>query len=121
MAFLEQVRAISDKYPKIPPVVATHKGFALPGFDQRGAAPRDVGPAAKANPGVRFIDLPLGLRHLQRHGVPSAASRRPYAGDDKVDSSNRTVDSLHQEPARERLDAANFAEQGKKFGNVPNV
>ena len=45
----------SAAVPSVPPVVATHKGFALPGFDQRSAAPRDVGPAAAAFPGVRFV------------------------------------------------------------------
>ena len=48
--FLEHVKTVSDEYPEVPPVVATHKGFALPGFDQRGAAPRDVGPAARRTP-----------------------------------------------------------------------
>ena len=47
MAFLEQVRNVSDKVKEIPPVVATHKGFALPGFDQRAATPRDVGPGGE--------------------------------------------------------------------------
>jgi len=37
MEFLQNVAAISRKYPDIPPLIATHKGFALPGFDKRGA------------------------------------------------------------------------------------
>ena len=71
MAFLEQVRNVSRTVKEIPPVVATHKGFALPGFDQRGAAPRDVGVAARELPGREHHRLPLGLRH-RRHaaGLP---------------------------------------------------
>ena len=55
LAFIDQVRKVSQKYPEIPPVIATHKGFALPGFDQRAAAPRDIGPAARQNPDVNFL------------------------------------------------------------------
>jgi len=62
-AFLEQVLAVHRKHPNIPPVVATHKGFALPGFDQRAATPRDIGPAAKHYPRRAVPRLPLGLRH----------------------------------------------------------
>ena len=36
-------------------MIATHKGFALPGFDQRAATPRDIGPAARQNRDVKFI------------------------------------------------------------------
>ena len=68
---------ISDKYPDIPPVVATHKGFSLPGFDQRGAAPRDVGPGRQGQPGRAVHDLPLGLRHLRERRARRAA--RPKA------------------------------------------
>ena len=59
----------SEAVPEVPPVVATHKGFALPGFDQRAAAPRDVGPAAKAVPGRQHHRLPLGLRHRRHAGA----------------------------------------------------
>src|SRR5206468_6989660 len=55
MAFLDQVRKVSQAVPEVPPLVATHKGFALPGFDQRAATPRDIGPAARQFPEVNFL------------------------------------------------------------------
>jgi uncharacterized protein len=55
MAFLDQVKNVHRKYKQVPAVVATHKGFALPGFDQAAAAPRDVGPAARQNPDVIIL------------------------------------------------------------------
>ena len=76
-AFLEQVVNVSNKHKKIPPVVATHKGFALPGFDQRAATPRDVGPAAKQNRGRALPRLPLGLRHRRRPEALPRRRRRP--------------------------------------------
>ena len=81
MAFLEQVRRSARSTPRSRRSIATHKGFALPGFDQRAAAPRDVGPAAQANPDVRFIvyhsgydigDTPGALRRT----TPNAPDRR---------------------------------------------
>ena len=122
MEFLKNVKAISDKYPEIPPVVATHKGFSLPGFDQRGASPRDVGPAAKANPGVRFMIYHSGYDIFNYNGVPVGGKPEgPYAGDANVDSSNRTVDSFIKSLRENNWDASKFIEPGKKFGNVPNV
>ena len=122
MGFIKNVRAISDKHPNIPPVVATHKGFSLPGFDQRGASPRDVGPAAKANPGVRFMIYHSGYDIFNYNGVPVGGKpEAPYAGDANVDSSNRTVDSFIKSLRENNYDATKFVEPGKKFGNVPNV
>jgi predicted TIM-barrel fold metal-dependent hydrolase len=122
MEFIKNVRAISDKYPEIPPVVATHKGFSLPGFDQRGASPRDVGPAAKHNPGVRFMIYHSGYDIFNYNGVPVGGKpEQPYAGDANVDSSNRTVDSFIKSLRENNYDATKFIEPGKTFGNVPNV
>jgi hypothetical protein len=113
MRFLEQVKAVSKKYPEIPPTVATHKGFALPGFDQRGAAPRDVGPAAKAHRGVNFI--------IYHSGYDIGDTQKAYRGDAQADSSQNTVDSLIKSLRENNYSAANFRKKGKKFGNVPNV
>jgi uncharacterized protein len=122
MEFIHNVRAISDKNPNIPAVVATHKGFSLPGFDQRGAAPRDVGPAAKANPGVKFMIYHSGYDIFNYNGVPVGGKpEEPYAGDENVDSSNRTVDSFIKSLRENNHDATKFVEPGKTFGNVPNV
>jgi uncharacterized protein len=121
MEFLKNVKEVSDKYG-VPPVVATHKGFALPGFDQRGAAPRDVGPAARANPGVKFMIYHSGYDIFNYNGVPVGGKpEQPYAGDENVDSSNRTVDSFIKSLRENDWDATKFVEPGKTFGNVPNV
>jgi uncharacterized protein len=113
MEFLEQVLAVHRKHPQIPPVVATHKGFALPGFDQRAAQPRDIGPAAKAYPGVRFL--------VYHSGYDTGDKQRPYAGDDKARSDSNTVDALVKSLRENQWDASRFVKRGKKFGNVPNV
>jgi predicted TIM-barrel fold metal-dependent hydrolase len=114
LPFIEQVRKVSQQFPDIPPVIATHKGFALPGFDQRAAAPRDVGPAARQNPDVVFLAYHSG------HDI-GEPPQKPYAGDANVDSSNRTVDSLIKALRENNWDATRFVEPGKTFGNCPNV
>jgi hypothetical protein len=113
MAFLEQVKSISDRYDKVPPVVATHKGFALPGFDQRAATPRDIGPAAKANPGVRFL--------VYHSGYDIGDRQRPYAGDENANSDVNKVDALIKSLRENDYDATRFRQKGERFGNVPNV
>jgi len=113
MAFLQQVKKVSDKFPEIPPVVATHKGFALPGFDQAAATPRDVGVAAKANPGVHFL--------IYHSGYDLGDTQKPYAGDDKATSDAHKVDALIKSLRENHWDATKFVEPGKEFGNVPNV
>jgi hypothetical protein len=112
-AFLEQVLAVHRKHPNIPPVVATHKGFALPGFDQRAATPRDVGGAAKANPKVRFL--------IYHSGYDIGDTQKAYRGDAKANSSSNTVDGLIKSLRENHYDATRFVRKGKKFGNVPNV
>ncbi len=113
MGFLENVLAVSRANPQIPPVVASHKGFALPGFDQRAAQPRDVGVAAKAYPGVRFL--------IYHSGYDTGDRQREYAGDDKATSSANKVDALIKSLRENQYDATRFVKRGKKFGNVPNV
>jgi uncharacterized protein len=113
LAFLEQVLAVHRKHPQIPPVVATHKGFALPGFDQRAAAPRDIGPAARQYRGVRFL--------VYHSGYDIGDTQKAYRGDAKADSSTNTVDGLVKSLRENNYDATKFVKRGKKFGNVPNV
>jgi predicted TIM-barrel fold metal-dependent hydrolase len=49
-AFIENVRAVGPK------IIAVHKGLSLLGGGNRAyASPVDVGPAAKANPDVKFV------------------------------------------------------------------
>jgi predicted TIM-barrel fold metal-dependent hydrolase len=93
--------------------VATHKGFALPGFDQRAATPRDVGYAAKHNPKVRFL--------IYHSGYDLGDTQKAYRGDAKAKSDTNTVDGLVKSLREHNYDATKFVEKGKKFGNVPNV
>ncbi len=113
MEFLQQVRTVSRRFPQIPPVVATHKGFALPGFDQRAATPRDIGPAAKANPDVRFL--------VYHSGYDIGDTQKPYRGDAKARSDTNTVDGLIKSLRENQYDAPRFKKKGHAFGNVPNV
>jgi hypothetical protein len=113
MAFLEQVLAVSKAHPSVPPTVATHKGFALPGFDQRAAAARDVGPAAKAYPGVNIV--------VYHSGYDTGDTQRPYRGDELADSSSNTVDGLIKSLRENDYDATHHRKPGQAFGNVPNV
>ena len=107
--FLEQVLAVSAAVPSVPPVVATHKGFALPGFDQRSAAPRDVGPAAAAFPGVRFI--------IYHSGYDSGDTQTYYDGSQPPgDDTTNHVDSLINSLRKAGLDAPEA-----NGGNSPNV
>ena len=113
MEFLQQVKNVSRRFPEIPPVVATHKGFALPGFDQRAATPRDIGPAAKQNPHVRFL--------VYHSGYDIGDTQRPYRGDAKARSNTNTVDALIKSLRENHYDAPRFRKKGHRFGNVPNV
>jgi len=97
----------------VPPVVATHKGFPLPGFDQSAATPRDIGPAAKQYRGVRFL--------VYHSGYDTGDTQKPYAGDDKARSDTHKVDALVKSLRENDYDATKFVKKGKKFGNVPNV
>ena len=99
--------------PSVPPVVATHKGFALPGFDQRSAAPRDVGPAAAAFPGVRFV--------IYHSGYDSGDTQQYYDGSQPPgDDTTNHVDSLINSLRKAGLDAQS-PEGQRNGGNTPNV
>jgi predicted TIM-barrel fold metal-dependent hydrolase len=113
MGFLENVRAVSRKYPEVPSTVASHKGFALPGFDQRGAQPRDVGVAAKAFPDVNFL--------IYHSGYDTGDEQREYRGDAAADSSTHTVDGFIKSLRENQWDASHHRKRGQTFGNVPNV
>jgi hypothetical protein len=113
MEFLANVVRVSEKFPEVPPVVATHKGFALPGFDQRCSAPRDVGYAAKHNRKVRFL--------IYHSGYNIGDIQRPYPGDAKARSTTNTVDGLIKSLREHHYDATRFVARGHEFGNVPNV
>jgi hypothetical protein len=109
--FIEQVRALSDKYD-VPRTIATHKGFALPAFDQRAASPRDIGPAARAYPDVNFIVY---------HSGYDSEPQREYPGDDQVNSADRGVDCFVKSLRENSWDASEFVPAGLQHGNSPNV
>lgn len=110
--FIDKVRELGNRY-NIPKNIATHKGFALPAFDQRAASPRDIGPAARRNPDVNFI-----VYHSGYDGETVGA----YPGDDAVSSADRTVDSLIKSLRENNWDATRFrSAQGTQWANVPNV
>ena len=113
LAFIEQVRNVSQKVREVPPVIATHKGFALPGFDQRAATPRDIGPAARQNRDVKFI--------VYHSGYDIGDTQRPYRGDAAARSDSNTVDGLIKSLRENDWDASKFKKPGRAFGNVPNV
>jgi uncharacterized protein len=52
--FIEHGLHLSNKY-NMPALICTHKGFALPTFDQEKAATRDVGIVARTYPGMHFM------------------------------------------------------------------
>jgi uncharacterized protein len=112
--FIDKVREISQRTGgRVPPNIATHKGFALPAFDQRAASPRDIGPAARRNPDVNFI-----VYHSGYDGETVGA----YPGDAAVSSADRTVDSLIKSLRENHWDATAFrSAQGTQWANVPNV
>jgi predicted TIM-barrel fold metal-dependent hydrolase len=111
MRFCEQVSKVGDEYG-IPKIIAAHKGFALPGFDQRAASPRDVGGAARAHRDVKFI-----IYHSGYDGEPQA----PYPGDDKVNSADRGVDTFVKSLRENGMDATRYIPRGLRHGNSPNV
>jgi uncharacterized protein len=108
---LEQIRHLGDKYG-VPKTMATHKGFALPMFDQRAAAPRDIGPAARAFPDVDIIVY---------HSGYDSETQVAYPGDDAVNSADRGVNSLIKSLRENVWDASQFIPSGLEHGNVPNV
>ncbi len=111
-AFIAQVRHVGDTLGA-PKVIATHKGFALPGFDQRAASPRDIGPAAKQNPDIAFI--------VYHSGYDIGDSQGPYPTPNFVTRQGRGIDSLIKSLIDAGHDAAVYVPAGKTFGNVPNV
>ncbi len=97
----------------MPKLVAAHKGFALPGFDQRAASPRDIGPAARQYPDMNFVVYHSGYDGEDAAAVPGGRRRelcRPWRELASSRRCARTAGTLHASvPA------------GLEHGNVPNV
>lgn len=111
LRFCAQVDQVGEEYG-MPKIIAAHKGFALPGFDQRAASPRDIGPAARQFPSVNF---------LVYHSGYDSERQEPYPGDEKVDSGRRGVDCLIKSLRENGLDAGRHRSPGLEHGNSPNV
>lgn len=109
--FMDQVRHLGDT-KGTNKVIAVHKGFALPGFDQRAASPREIGVVARDYPDVKI---------LVYHSGHDGETVGPYPGDDNVSSSERTIDALCKSLRENGWDASRFVEPGFEHGNVPNV
>jgi hypothetical protein len=110
-AFCKNVIKVGNEY-NIPKIIAAHKGFALPGFDQRAASPRDVGPAARKFPEISFV-----IYHSGYDGEPQG----PYPGDGKVNSADRGVDTFVKSLRENGVDAQRHIPPGLAHGNSPNV
>ena len=111
LKFLEHVRFVGEKYD-MPKLVAVHKGFALPSFDQRAASPRDIGPAARQFPDIDFVVY---------HSGYDSEEQTEYPGDDLVNSADRGVNSLVKTLRENGWAAGRFIPAGLAHGNVPNV
>lgn len=115
------------------PVIATHKGFALPSFDQRSAACRDIGPVARDY--YDPDDDTRSLKVIVYHSGFDSETVGPYAGDENVDSAvDRGIDSLIKSLRENGWSARHFASGGtpglagaagegdpSTHANVPNV
>lgn len=94
--FIEQVRHV-HRTTGAPALIATHKGFALPGFDQRASSPADIGPAASQNPDVTFI--------VYHSGYDIGDTQGPYPTPNPV-TLRAGRRRAHQEPDRPALGRA---------------
>lgn len=123
--FIEEVRRLGNLYG-IPKNIATHKGFALPAFDQRAASPRDIGPAASRNKDVNFIVYHSGYdgETVGKYGTAgnNDIHQDGPQGDARVNSADRTVDSLIKSLRENGHDAIAYGTiPGVRWANVPNV
>ncbi|HUF85592.1 MAG TPA: amidohydrolase family protein [Acidimicrobiia bacterium] len=83
VAFLENVREVGPK------IVAVHKGFGLVGGDNRGYAdPIDVGPAAKANPDIKFV--------VYHSGYEPGETEGPYTPETATQGVNRLITTARE-------------------------
>ena len=107
----EHIMYLSEEYG-IAPCLASHKGPQLPGFDALSNSCVDVGPAAKAFPGVNFIIY---------HSGAGGGTSGPYPGDQATNATAISVDSLIRSLRMEGLDAESNIPSGLEHGNSPNV
>lgn len=122
------------------PVIATHKGFALPSFDSTKSACRDIGVVAHDYPGCTFIVYHSGFNGGLTYpsetvgAYPTNPNGTP--NDAAVNSSDRGTNGLIKALRENGWSARHFAPGGTPgrayfgaagdgdptlFGNVPNV
>ncbi|MGQ0624098.1 MAG: hypothetical protein ACT4PP_05495 [Sporichthyaceae bacterium] len=112
MAIVEHIRRISDKYNR-PKVICTHKGLAFNGtFDSAKFSPRDMGVV-----GRQFTDVKFYVYHCGYDGEYMA----PYPGDEKVNSSDRSVNAYIKSLRENAWDATRFIPPGLEHGNTVNM
>jgi hypothetical protein len=112
LAIVEHIRNIHQKLSR-PAVICTHKGLAFNGtFDSAKFSPRDMGPIARMFPDVVFYTY---------HSGYDGELQIPYAGDDKVNSSNRGVDAFIKSLRENGVDATRFIAPGLEHGNTANM
>ncbi|MGQ0467434.1 MAG: hypothetical protein ACT4QG_19225 [Sporichthyaceae bacterium] len=112
LAIVEHIEKISEKYNR-PKVICTHKGLAFNGtFDSAKFSPRDMGVIGRQYPGMKFYTYHCGY---------DGEYMAPYPGDDKVNSSNRSVDAFVKSLRENAWDATKFVAKGLEHGNCTNM
>jgi uncharacterized protein len=94
--FFERARALNVK------IVAVHKGVPLPGLDYDYSSPRDMGPAAVANPDLTFL--------VYHGGFEGGKVEGPY-NPDNPQGVDRLIKS-HQDAGLRRNQGNLYAETG---------
>jgi uncharacterized protein len=94
--FFERARALNVK------IVAVHKGVPLPGLDYEYSSPRDMGPAATANPDLTFL--------VYHGGFEGGKTEGPY-NPDNPQGVDRLIKS-HQDAGLRRNQGNLYAETG---------
>lgn len=120
------------------PLIATHKGFALPSFDSSKSACRDIGVVARDYPECSFIVYHSGFNGGLTVGAevvgPYPTNQDGTPDDAAFNSSDRGTNSLIKALRENGISARHFAPGGTprlagtagdgdptKHGNVPNV
>ena len=112
IAIVEHIRNIHQKLTR-PAVICTHKGLAFNGtFDSSKFSPRDMGPIARMFPDITFYTY---------HSGYDGELQLPYAGDEKVNSSNRGVDAFIKSLRENGVDAQRNIPRGLEHGNTSNM
>jgi hypothetical protein len=112
MAIVEHIRNICERYNR-PKVICTHKGLAFNGtFDSAKFSPRDMGVVGRQNPDIKFYTYHCGY---------DGEYMTKYPGDEKVNSSNRSVDAFIKSLRENAWDATQFIPKGMEHGNTKNM